>query len=219
MAIAVIAFVALTASAQTRVIKDPFPSINCDAYDTHVFTWKDTAACQSFQQLVKAKDPDLLLNVGPVYACFGVNDELFVIDTALDLVRSDDKKYTAIAKPTVSFYKNGIETGIKFLSPMTGVFMDGGWSGFSPDSMVYSGQTTKLAEDNGVPHTTMLISSSTIEFGDWRIQTSTGRFSYKTSLTGKPVQIAGQCAIFKKDTRIELSPNGNTAHTYWRQIN
>ena len=98
----VLAPIAVSSWGQPNPVKveDSFPAVDCVAYDTgSSVTDKRSAACQSFVQLVKARDVTLPLLVGPVFACFGINDELLVIDTAVDQAKSNNKGWAALAQP------------------------------------------------------------------------------------------------------------------------
>ncbi|MGA2645588.1 MAG: hypothetical protein ABSF15_12805 [Candidatus Sulfotelmatobacter sp.] len=213
-------------------VEDPFPAIDCTAYDTGKYvTDKHAEACRSFVQLAKAKDPMLPLHVGPVYACFGINDELLVLDTAMDQAKSENKKWAALAEPSVAFYQSGIENG---MSVAASLWLEGEWDlSQAPSAPSYTGHFNFKSEDNKqqaaimkthVPHATMFISETSISFWDWTIQTSTGRFRYWTpdddpSFRNKSIQLTGQCAVFKRDVKIESSPKATIQHGFWKQIN
>jgi hypothetical protein len=57
-------------------------------------------------QLVKAKDATIPLLIGPAYARFEINDRLFVIDTATDQAKSDNKEWAALAHRETSGSQN-----------------------------------------------------------------------------------------------------------------
>jgi hypothetical protein len=218
----IVATVVASSGGQSKLVQvdDPFPGVDCTVYDTGKYvTDKHSEACRSFVQLVKARDWTLPLLRGPVYACFGINDELFVIDTAIDQAKSDSKELAALATPRFAFYRSGIETGLTNLNPPA--MMDGKWDpGLSAAGIAsYSGQTSRLAEKLNLPHLKLSITETTIDFGDWVIQTSTGRFRYSTEtdvpvVGRKPIEVTGQCAVFKKDFKMESPPNAKVQHTF-----
>jgi hypothetical protein len=167
------------------------------------------------------------LSVGPVYACFEINDELLVIDTAIDQAKSDDKKWAEGAEPRFAFYRSGIENGLTNLNPP--LAMNGKWNVLlAPDIVSYSGTTdndfVKEIEKGSkaqFPRVSLSITETSIDFADWKIQTSTGRFTYWIDPLnlGKNIQLSGQCAIFKREFKIEALPKTNIQHTSWKQIN
>lgn len=204
-------------------VEDAFPPVDCAAFDFgKSVVKKHSDACQSFVQLVKAKDKALPLFVGPVYACFGIKDELFVVDTSMDQARSDDKKWAALAQPQIAFYRSGIETGVSTIP----VAMEGKWDlMLSPTAVSYSGttesETAKELEQTNkglkIPSVTLTINDEQIAFGDLKIQSSTGRFTYWTDPfgSGKNLQVSGQCAIFKRD----LSSQNKVLEFSWKKAN
>jgi hypothetical protein len=227
---AVLAAMVVPSWAQSKLVEDPFPGVDCRAYDTgEHFKDKHSQACRSFVQLAKAKDTMLPLHVGPVYACFGIGDELFVIDTAMDQAKSDKKEWAAYAEPSFAFYRSGIESGLMNLSPP--LMMDGKWNlGLSSAGIVsYSGTTDnemvkEMEHANPglkVPRVTLSIDEEQIAFGDFTIQSATGRFTYWTDALslGKNIQLPAQCAIFKMDFKMETPPKANIQHMFWKQVN
>lgn len=205
-------------------VEDPFPAVDCTAYDTgKSVADKHSDACRSFVQLVNAKDATLPLLIGPVYACFGINDELFVIDTSVDQAKNENKEWAARAEPRFAFYRLGIESGLTNLSPP--LTMEGKWNlSFSPGGIVsYSGTTdSKIAKEMEqanpglkIPRVTLSIDQEQIALGDFRIQFATGRFTYWTDPLGlgKNVQLPGQCAVFKRDS----SRKGDVLHFSWKK--
>ena len=226
--------IAVSAWGQSKFVQveDPFPTVDCTVYDTgnHV-TDKHSQACRSFVQLARAKDSTLPLHIGPIYACFQINDELLVVDTAIDQATSDNKEWAALARPSFAFYRSGIENGLsKFADP---AFMDGKWSPLllQTGSASYSGTTDndmvkefEKLNKRTIPHFALTITPSSIDLWDWKIQSSTGRFGYWTpsddpTFGNKSVQLTGQCAIFKMDFKMESSPKANIQHISWRQVN
>ncbi len=205
-------------------VQDIFPAVDCGAFDTGKSVLeKHSAACQSFVEMVKAKDKTLPLFLGPVYACFGIKDELFVIDTAMDQARGADKKWAALELPRVAFYRSGIETGV---STIPAFAMEGKWDlTLSPKAVSYRETTDdatakELEQANPglkIPVITLAIDDQQIEFGDLRIQSSTGRLTYWTdpSGLGKNLQLSGRCAIFKRD----LSGQNKVADCSWKKAN
>lgn len=226
--------IAISSWGQSKLVQveDPFPAVDCTVYDTgnHV-TDKHSQACRSFVQLAKAKDPSLPLHIGPVYACFQINDELLVVDTATDQAINDNKKWAALARPSFAFYRSGIENGLSnFADPM---FMDGKWDPLLLQLGIasYSGTTdndmVKEFEKSNkitIPHFALTITPSSIDLWDWTIQSSTGRFRYWTpsddpTFGSKSIQLTGQCAIFKMDLKMESPSKTNIQHMFWRQVN
>jgi hypothetical protein len=224
--------IAISSWGQSKLVQveDPFPAVDCAAYDTGKYiTDKLSEACRSFVQLAKAKDPMLPLLVGPVYACFEINDQLFVIDTAMDQAKSDNKEWAALARPSVAFYRSGIENGTAVLTE----FMNGKWNlSLSAMGVVsYSGTTdNEMAKESEklnkitVPRVALAITETSINFADFEIQASTGRFRYWIPANelfpgAKPGQLPGQCATFKRDFKMESSSKANNQHTFWRQVN
>ncbi len=209
--------------SQPAQVEDAFPAVDCAAFDSgKLVVEKHSAACQSFVQLLKAKDKDLPLFVGPVYACFGIKDELFVIDTSMDQARSADKKWAALAQPQIAFYRSGIETGV---SAIPGFAMEGKWDLTLSPTAVYRGTTDndmakELERANPglkIPSVTLAIDDEQVAFGDMKIQSSTGRFSYWTdpSGLGRNLQITGQCAVFERASSIQ----NNVVHSFWKKTN
>jgi len=222
----VFALMAVSSWGQSKLsqVEDPFPAVDCAAYDTgKSVVDKHSDACRSFLQLVKAKDATLPLLVGPVYACFGINDELFVIDTSMDQAKNENKEWAVLAEPRFAFYRSGIESGLANLRPP--LTMDGKWNlSFSAAGIVsYSGTTdSKMAKEMEqgnpglkIPRVTLSIDQEQIAFGDFRIQSATGRFTYWTDPLGlgKNVQLPGQCAVFNRDS----SSQGGVIHSSWKK--
>jgi hypothetical protein len=226
--------IAIPSWGQSKLVQveDPFPAVDCTVYDTgnHV-TDKHSQACRSFVQLARAKDSSLPLHIGPIYACFQINDELLVVDTAIDQATSDNKEWAALARPSFAFYRSGIENGLsKFADP---AFMDGKWDPLQSQMGIanYSGTTDndmvkefEKLNKIAIPHFVLAITPSSIDLWDWTIQSSTGRFRYWTpsddpTFGNNSVQLTGQCAIFKRDFKMESSPKANVQHNFWKQIN
>jgi hypothetical protein len=226
-AVALASMGSLCGQSKLAQVEDPFPAVDCTTYDTgkHIID-KHSDACRSFVQLAKAKDVTLPLFVGPVYACFEINDGLLVIDTAMHQAKNENKKWAALAQPSFAFYRSGIENGLSNLNPP--LMMNGKWDMLlAPDIVSYSGTTDnemvkefETLNKTTVPHVALSITETSINFMDWEIQTSTGRFRYWTppdgpSFGAKSIQLTGQCAVFKRDS----SSQSDVIHFFWKKTN
>jgi hypothetical protein len=212
--------------AEVTVAYDPFPVIDCpvDAFHTD---HRISPACKTFVQLVKTqetqlgnaggtKDQSLVpMTFGPLYACFGFDDELFIVDSTVDGAKDD--KLWQVAHPRFTFYKSGIKSGLDLATHMI-MLTDGKWDRLLPEYPRFTANSTEddkkrlgIAEPVEISVDTEQITIS----HELTIQSATGRFTYTTKgFNDQPAQLAGQCAVFKQDQRLEK----NTLHVFWKQI-
>lgn len=209
------------------VVYDPFPTVDCPIDSFHT-DHRISTSCKTFVQLVRTqeaqpgntggtKDQSLVpMTFGPLYACFGSDDELFVVDSTVDGAKDD--KLWQLAHPSFMFYRDGIESSLGLATHMV-MLTEGKWSRLLPDHPRFTAVSTEddkkqfgLAEQ-----TEISVSSEQISIShELTIQSATGRFIYTTKgPNGQPVELAGQCAVFKQDQRLEKS----ALHMFWKQIN
>jgi hypothetical protein len=213
--------------AEVAVVYDPFPTIDCPA-DTFHTDHRISPDCKTFVQLVRiqetqlgnadgTKDQSLVpMTFGPLYACFGIDDELFIVDSTIDGAKED--KLWQVAHPRFIFYKSGIKSGLDLATQMV-ILTDGKWDRVLPEHPRFTANSTEDDKKRlGIAQLVEIsVSPDQIAIGhELTIQSATGRFTYTTKgFNDQPGQLAGQCAVFKQGRRLER----NTLHMFWTQIN
>jgi hypothetical protein len=213
--------------AEVRVAYDPFPVIDCPV-DTFHTDHRISPACKTFVQLVKTqetqpgnaggtRDQSLVpMTFGPLYACFGIDDELFIVDSTIDGAKDD--KLWQLAHPSFTFYKSGVKSGLDLATHMI-VLTDGKWDRLLPERPRFTANSTEDDKKQlGIAQPVeIFVDPEQIMINrELTIQSATGRFTYTTKgLNGQPVQLGGQCAVFRQDQHLEK----NTLHMSWKQIN